>query len=164
MNDRSATTASTGPPIWSGSSERTLVRSTIRTRSSFCSRQTSWPVPDVDRHHLARAAPQQHVGEAAGRRAGIEEPPAGHYQRRVERRAVLQRAEQLVRAAGRPLLTGRLVHDDRGRRLHTGRRLGRHDPRDPHPAVGDRRGGLLPAAREATPDELGVQPRPAGHR
>ena len=43
MNDRSATTSSTGPPMSSGVSVRTLVRSSTRTRSSLRSRQTSCP-------------------------------------------------------------------------------------------------------------------------
>ncbi len=29
-------------------------------------------MPDVDRHHVRRAAPQQDVGEAAGGRAGVK--------------------------------------------------------------------------------------------
>ena len=43
MNDRSATTRSTGPPTWAGSSSRTLVRSSTVTRSSVCSDQASCP-------------------------------------------------------------------------------------------------------------------------
>ena len=43
MNDRSATTRSTGPPIASAVSSRTLVRSSTVTRGSLRSDQASWP-------------------------------------------------------------------------------------------------------------------------
>src|SRR5439155_6721900 len=43
MNDRCATTTSTGPPITPGSRPRTLVRSCTSTRSSARSRSCSWP-------------------------------------------------------------------------------------------------------------------------
>ena len=43
MKDRSPTTTSTGPPISSGVSSRTFVRSCTTTRSSCRRRQASWP-------------------------------------------------------------------------------------------------------------------------
>ena len=45
MNDRSATTTSTGPPIAAASRWRTLVRSRLSTRGSPRSRSWSWPCP-----------------------------------------------------------------------------------------------------------------------
>src|ERR1700756_5603647 len=45
MNDRSATTRSTGPPIAAGDRSRALVRSTTITRGSLRSDQASWPYP-----------------------------------------------------------------------------------------------------------------------
>ncbi len=45
MNDRSATTRSTSPPISSGARWRTLVRSSTRTRRSLRNRHANWPYP-----------------------------------------------------------------------------------------------------------------------
>ena len=45
MNDKSATTMSTGPPVMPDVMLRTFVRSTFVTRSSARSRWCSWPWP-----------------------------------------------------------------------------------------------------------------------
>ena len=74
MNDRSATTRSTGPPIASGVRCRTLARSRTSTRGSLAQARVELAVADVDGDHLRRAALEQAVGEAAGRRAGVEGP------------------------------------------------------------------------------------------
>ena len=45
------------------------------------------PVADVDGDHLTRAAAEQHVGEAAGRGAGVQAAPAGRRRCRERRPA-----------------------------------------------------------------------------
>ena len=54
------------------SASRAFVRSIDVTRGSRRSASASWPRPDVDRVDVARAALQQHVGEAAGRGTDVE--------------------------------------------------------------------------------------------
>ena len=80
MKDRSPTTRSTGPPISSRVSSRMLVRSCTTHPVVALQRPRQLAVADVDRHHLARAVAQQHVGEPAGRGARVQAPPALHLQ------------------------------------------------------------------------------------
>ena len=83
MNDRSATTT---PKVWRGSSaskavparSRALMPSWATTRASAARLGLNWPRPDVEPDHAARAALQQHVGEAAGALADIERVVPGH--------------------------------------------------------------------------------------
>ena len=72
MNDRSATVSSTGPPMSSGTSARTLVRSCTRTRVVRPQPPHELPVSDVDRDDLGGAAVEQDVGEPAGGGARVE--------------------------------------------------------------------------------------------
>ena len=115
MNDRSPTTRSTGPPISSEVSSRTFVRSCTTHPLVLPQRPGQLAVADVDRDHLARRRPQQHVGEAAGRGARVQAAPAGDGQaQRAERR---QRTGQLVPAPGDVVGAVRVVgHHDRRRR------------------------------------------------
>ena len=89
MNDRSATTRSTARRCVGGEvadvealdHHDALVVADARMELA---------VADVERDDLAGAALQQAVGEAAGRRAGIEHPPADDVDaERVERRVEL---------------------------------------------------------------------------
>ena len=101
----------------------------------------SYPQPDwlVDRDNLGRAATEQHVGEATGRRTGVECPPP------LDRHAEgVQRAEQLVGAPGHPAgLVGVGADDDRRTGIDTGGRLGRGPATDGNPALGDQSHGVL---------------------
>src|ERR1700744_4773050 len=63
MNDRSATIASTGPPVTSGVSSRALVGS---------KRPGQLAVADVDGDHFTGPAIQQDFGESAGRGACVQ--------------------------------------------------------------------------------------------
>ena len=76
MNERSSVARSIGSGR--ARSVRRLVRSMLTTRGSRASRSSSWPRPDIDGVDDPRAARQQHVGEAAGRGAGVQ---AGHARR-----------------------------------------------------------------------------------
>ena len=76
MNDRSATTTSTGPPMLAGVASRTWKRSSTVHPRVVADARVELTVADVDGHHLRGAALQQAVGEPAGRRAGVEHPPA----------------------------------------------------------------------------------------
>ena len=158
MNDRSATISSAGPPISSGVSDRTLVRSCTRTRSSVPDRPGELAVPDVDRDHLAGTGPQQHVGETAGGRARVEASPALDDQPVGPKRS--QRAGQLVPAAGH-VVGGRIVTTDDA----PGRRGRPSRPASPRPCRGprhDRPRPARPPAPGSGPSPAGPARRPAG--
>ncbi len=133
-------------------SVRTLVRSRTVTRASARSVGWSWPWPDVDRVHVRRAPLEQAVGEAAGRRPGIESPAPGDGDgEEGEGRIELQAA---AADEGR----GRAEQHDRLVGRHEARRLLRDRSRDQYGTGGDRRLGLLPAREEAPSHELGIEP------
>ena len=75
MNDRSATTMSTGPPVTPTVMLRTFMRSTIVTAVVGADTLVELPVADVDGDNVTGAALQQAVGEPAGRCARIERQP-----------------------------------------------------------------------------------------
>ena len=64
---------------------RMLVRSMLTTRGIVAQPLVQLAVPDVDGDDLGRAALQQAVGEAAGRRPGVEGPHAGRRRSRTRR-------------------------------------------------------------------------------
>ena len=156
MNDRSPTTRSTGPPTSSGVSSRMLVRSCTTTRSSLLQRPGQLAVADVDRDHLGRTVAQQHVGEPAGRGAGVEAAAPGDLEpERAERR---QRAGQLVPAAGDVVGPVRVLeHHERDVRGHPGGRLGGDRTGHLHPPGGDQLAGVLTRAGQPAADQLGVE-------
>ena len=88
----------TGPPMASGVSSRTLVRSHAYPRVGT-QRPGQLPVADVDRDDLGGAGAQQHVGEAAGGGAGVQAAPAGD--RQPERRERASAPASLCRRARR---------------------------------------------------------------
>ena len=118
-------------------------------------RGCSWPWPTSRATTRGRAALQQAVGEAAGRRADVERPAAGD----VDRERVEGGVELLAAASDE---ARRGPRDDDGV-------TGRDEPRrlvgdgavDQHPPGGDRRAGIGAAGGETAPDELGVE-APAG--
>ena len=72
------------------------------TRGSLRSVQSSWPCPTSSATTSRGAALEQDVGEAAGRRADVERPPAGHRDaERVERVRELDAAAPDVRMVRR---------------------------------------------------------------
>ena len=158
MNDRSATTRSTGPPMASAVSSRTLVRSMTITRGVGPQRPRQLAVADVGGDDLARPAVQQHLGEAAGRRAGVQ--AAATLDRDAEG---VQGTDQLVRTARHPAAfvgagDGELrVGGDGGRGLG-----GRHAV-DADPTGTDQFRGLLAGPRQTTPDQLGVNASAPSH-
>ena len=93
MNERSATTRSTGAPSAPASSSRRFVRSITVTRV-VPQRPRELPAADIDRDHLGRPRLQQAVGEPAGRRPGVEHAQPGDVDREL-----VERAPQLVAAA-----------------------------------------------------------------
>jgi hypothetical protein len=76
-----------------------LVRSCTCTRSSLCNDHGQLSVADVHRHDLARPGPQEHVGEAAGGRTGVEAALAADGEAVLGKR--LQRPGELVARPGR---------------------------------------------------------------
>ena len=61
--------------------------SRLTTRGSSCTTRCELAVADVDGDDARGAALEQHLGEPAGRRAGIQGDPPGRVDReRVERR------------------------------------------------------------------------------
>ena len=108
-------------------------------------------VADVDGDDLAGAAVQQHLGEPAGRGAGVQAAPA--VDRDAER---VERADQLVRAARHPGLLVGVLDGQRGGHRDGRRGLGRRHAVDADPAGADQLGGLLPRARQPAPHQLGV--------
>ena len=161
MNDRSATVRSTGPPMASGVNARTLVRSSTRTRSSLRKRPGQLPVADVDRDHLGGARAQQHVGEPAGRSAGVQAAPA----RDRDLRERVERAGELVPAArGVARIVG-VEHSNRRVCIDGGRRLAGRNAAHLDPAGAHQLHGLLPGTSQTPADEFGIEPLPSrGHR
>ena len=158
MNDRSATTRSTGSPTCAGSSARTLVRSTHGDPRVALQRPGQLPVPDVDRDDVRRAAAQQQVGEPAGRRAGVQHPRAGSGRTPNASSApasLCAPRETYDSSAGASTSSGVPASTPVAGLVAT-------VPGDPHPAVGDQLRRLLPAARQAAADQLGVEAGPAG--
>src|SRR5665647_770137 len=116
-------------------------------------------VADVDGDDVSGAALEEHLGEAAGRGAGVETPGTRRLQRSGRQRGDgVQRAGKLVRGTGDVL--GRLVRDDRERRrLRDGLGgLASDHIADPHPALRHQRGGAAARPSEAATDQLGIQP------
>ena len=158
MNERSATTRSTGPPIASCVRCRTLQRSRTIDARVGPHGGVELTVTDVDGHHLRRAPLQEAVGEAPGRGARVEgahvadvepEPLEGGVELLpAPPHEAGRRAEELDGVAGRDEVGG----------------LARDRPADGHEVLGDGRlrGGA--ARDEAPPDELGVQAAADGHR
>ena len=137
------------------------MRSITVTRVVVAQRPRELAAADVDRDHVRRAAPQQAVGEAAGRRADVDRAPA----RDVDAERV-ERARELRAAARHELLARRLGgDDDRLGRVDLARRGGRRARRSPRP--GRRRSRRPPAsgsarARAARARRRGVGARSAG--
>ena len=157
MKHRSATTRSTGVADLLRL-ERAHVRAVDDGHPLVgLQRPGQLPVADVDRHHVRRTALQQHVGEAARRRAGVEHPLPG----RVVAEGV-ERAGELVAAARDVRRTGRLGDHQRRAGLDGGRRLAGRLPSDGHPSRRDQLGRLLTAAGQPAADQLGVEAGPAG--
>ena len=115
------------------------------------------PVADVDRDHLAGAAAQQDIGEAAGRRAGVQASAAGD--------------DDVGNASSAPIslcaprdaqfssvTSSRTSSGAPGSTAVAG--LGGDLPGDGHPAGGDQLGGVLAGSRQAAADQFGVQPGP----
>ena len=104
------------------------------------------PVADVERDHARRAALEEHVGEAAGRRADVAAvEPADVEAERIERvRELVPRARDVRRRA----LDGQLgvLVDLRARLVEAGHEPGEHE-----------RLCLRAALREPTLDEQDVQ-------
>ncbi len=99
-------------------------------------------VADVHRDDLRGTLVQQHIGETAGRRAGVEAATPRHLQ--PLRRERLEGAEEFVGAAGRPGdLVAHLGDDQRRVRFDGGRRLGGHRAGDQHPTCSDQFAGVL---------------------
>ena len=142
MKDRSPTTRSTGSPTSSGVSSRMLVRSCTIDAVVALQRPGELSVADVDGDDLTGAGAQQHVGEAAGRGAGVEATLAGHAHAVPAEDG--QRARELVTAARDVLLTvGVLAHHDRDVGGDAGGGLGRHRAGDLDPPVRDQLAGVL---------------------
>ena len=162
MKDRSATVSATAPPMASGVRVRTLVRSSTRHPVVGAQRPGELPVAHVDGDDLDGPGAQQHVGETAGGRAGVQAAPPDDGQ--PVRRERGQRTGQLVTAA-RHVLGGRVLPGDqhRVRRVdHRGDLAGDRAP-DLDPAVLDQLGGLFAGTGQLTTDELGVETGAAGH-
>ena len=87
MKDRSATTSAGAGVDVSAASVRTLMPSRTSTRGSCAQLVDELVVADVDRDDVRGAAAQQHVGEAAGARAGVEAAPPGDDRARPSPRA-----------------------------------------------------------------------------
>ena len=115
-------------------------------------------VADVGGDHLTRAAVKQDLGESACRCAGVEAAPTCNgYAERIER------ADQLVRAAGHPVPLPARVNGQRGGHRDGGGGLrGRHSV-DADPARVDQLRSLLPGTRQAAPDQFDVNTRTPGH-
>jgi hypothetical protein len=111
---------------------------------------------DVERDDVRRAACQEDVGEAAGRRADVERRPAVY----IEAEDV-QRVRELHAAAAHPRMIGQ-PQDDGGHLVDERARLG--DGRAVHQDVAgeDARARALAGRREPARDEQQVKPRP-GH-
>ena len=159
MKDRSATTSSAGPPMCSGV-ERADVGPVDHAHPGVGLQPPhELSVADVDGDDLPGAPAQQHVGEAAGRRAGVQAAPALHRRRPgsassapislcAPRDAHPASAASERTTSGAPgstpvagLVAARAAHG--------------------HPARRDELRGVLPRPGQPAPHQLGVQPRPA---
>jgi hypothetical protein len=109
-------------------------------------------VAHVDGHHLACAALEQAVGEAAGRCAGVEGAPAVDVDGEPVERGIelLPAAPDEARRRSEQL--------DGLRRVDLPRRLGGNRAVDEDAAGGDVDLGALARRRQAAADELGVKP------
>ena len=94
MNDRSPTTTSTAPPIWSTSTCRTLTRSRLVTRGSARNRSWSWPCPTSSATTWAAPRWSRQSVNPARRGADVERSPA-----RRRRAEDVERVIELHRAA-----------------------------------------------------------------
>ena len=78
MNDRSPTTTSTGSADHARGQVADVRAVVHHDPLVLLQRPGQLPVADVDGHHLPAPCAQQHVGEPAGRRAGVQAAAAGH--------------------------------------------------------------------------------------
>ncbi len=111
-------------------------------------------MPDVDGHHVSCAAPQQHLGEAAGGGAGVEAAFAGD----LDGGKGVQRARELV---GRPtdvviLARGRDVEDHAVLYLQGG--LGQHFATGADLALADQARSVGAGPRQTAADEGLIKP------
>ena len=131
MNDRSATTSSAGPPISSG-----VTRTDIRAVVAGGPVRRSATARPVVRNRRRRPPPPGRrataaLGEAARQRAGVQTAAAGD----DDVRESVERADELVRAPGCPVLIDNVIADQqRGCRVDRGRGFGGDPSRDGHPA------------------------------
>ena len=95
MNERSATTTSTGPPSVAGVEGADVGLLVHRDPGSWRRRPWSWPRPTSTATTVRGAVLEQAVGEAAGRRPGVERTGV----RRRRRAKRVERAVELVAAA-----------------------------------------------------------------
>ena len=77
MNDRSATTMSTGPPVTRGRDVADVRALDVRDPVVGAQPLVQLSVADVDGDDVTGAALQEAVGEAAGRCPGVERQPPG---------------------------------------------------------------------------------------
>ena len=115
-------------------------------------------VSHIHRDHLGRTAIQQHLGESTGGRTGIQTAPAGNIDAEV-----LERADQLVRAAGDPGAFSGALDGKCCSHLDGGRRFGGGHPVDGDPAGADQFRGLLSGPGQPTTDQLSVHPGAPRH-
>ena len=133
-----------------------MVRSCTWTRSSVCRRHTELSVADVDGDDLPGPATEQDVGEAAGRRAGVQAAAAVD----DDVRERIEGTDQFVRAAGGPSRVGDVVPDQQRRAgVDRGRGLGGDLAGDRAPG---RRRSAPPPARGTGPGRAEPARRPAG--
>jgi hypothetical protein len=120
------------------------------------------PVTDVDCDHFPSAAVQQHVGETASGRPGVQAAPT--LDGRASAHEAVQRAEQLLGAARHPVrLVVIALNQHRGVRIDAGGRLDSHHPANSYPALGDELGCVVTRSGQAPPHQLRVQSGPTRH-
>ena len=157
MNDRSATThVGRRADVAAARRSRTLVRSRHLDPRVGPQALVELAVADVDGDDRGRAPLQQAVGEAAGGRpASRARRPATSTPKRSSAASSFSPPRLTKRGGGPSDLDGSSGRDQ-ARRL-VGRRAADRDP--PGRDVGLR---LLPARRQAPPDQLGVEPATQG--
>jgi hypothetical protein len=120
------------------------------------------PVADVDGDHLCGAAAEQDVGEAPGRRSGVEAPAVRDAE--TGRFEGVESPGQLVAASRDEVRPARIVHDhQRGVCRDSGGRLGGDSTGDLDPARRDQLSRVLARPGQPAADQLGVQAESSGH-
>ena len=151
MNDRSATTIGTAPADVLGrhtADVRALPAVDPRVGTEALVQLVA---ADVDRHHPIGAPLEQHVGEAAGGRAGVDGPTAVDGDGEA-----IEGGVELLAAA--PDEAGWRAADlDRLTGVDETSRLGRDGAGHEDPAAVDEDARLLSARRESAPDQLDVE-------